>query len=263
MALKRALNLVTIRGAPLPRQLEVARAAGYDGVGLWVSEVDAVGGAEAVATMLREQRLVPAELCFVAGWMYAEEGQLARVRAQARHVFQAAQTLGCECVVACAATERGDITDATRDFADLCALAQPFGVSVALEFIGAAQQVKDLRTAWQIVDTAGAPNGGLLLDTFHFYKGGSELADLEQVPADRMLMVHISDCPEIPREDLEDRHRIFPGAGVIPLEAIVAALVDKGYRGCLSLELFNEQYWAAEPYLVANEGMRSLRHAGL
>ncbi len=267
MPVKRALNLVTIRQAPLPRKLQVAQAAGYDGVGLWVNELDAhvaAGGTlNEVARMLGEHQLAAAELCFVGGWMYPEGGLRARAREAARHAFEIAQALKCECVVACASGGSGDLADAASEFAELCAPARDFGLRVALEFLGGAEQVKDVRSAWEIVDAAGAPNGGLLIDTFHFYKGGSQLTDLEPLPAEQVFLVHINDCPDLPREELEDRHRLFPGAGIIPLEPIAAALVDKGYRGFFSLELFNEEYWAADPYLVAQEGMRSLRDVGV
>lgn len=267
MAFKYALNLITIRNATFVRKLEVARAAGYQGVGLWVGEVEdaarSADGLEGVSRLLREQRLAAAEMCFVGGWMYAEQGERAAALERAQRTFRLAQALGCPCVVACASGDSGDLADAARDFADLCELARPFAVKVALEFLGGAEQVKDVATAWQIVEMADAPNGGLLLDTFHFYKGGSQVEDLEPVTGDKVFLVHVNDCPELPRAELEDRHRIFPGEGVIPLEAIAAALADKGYRGFFSLELFNEEYWASDPYLVAREGMRSLQRAGI
>jgi sugar phosphate isomerase/epimerase len=267
MAARRALNLITIQRAPLRRQLEVARLAGYDGVGLWVEQTAQVargsGGLQGIRGLLDENGLVPAELCFVGGWMYPEPGQCEPAHDRARQAFQMAQGLGCECVVACASGGSGDLEDAASDLAGLCALAREFGVKVALEFLGGAQQVKDVATAWRIVDMAGARNGGLLIDTFHFYKGGSQVADLEPIPADCIYLLHVNDCPDMPREELEDRHRSFPGTGIIPLESIAAVVVDKGYRGFFSLELFNEEYWAADPYTVAQEGIRSLKRNGL
>ncbi|UCH34460.1 MAG: sugar phosphate isomerase/epimerase [Armatimonadota bacterium] len=267
MTFKHALNLITIRDAPFEKKLELAQAAGYDGVGLWLGEVEqAAGGAaglDGIARRLRERGLIPAEMCFVGGWMYPEEGTRAAAHESAQRAFRVAQAVGCQCVVACAAGGTGELTDAARDFAELCDLARPFGVSLALEFLGGAQQVKDVRTAWQIVDMADAPNGGLVIDTFHFYKGGSDLADLEPVTGDKVFLVHANDCPDLPLAELEDRHRVFPGAGIIPLEEIAAVLADKGYGGFFSLELFNEEYWATDPHLVAQEGLRSLRRVGI
>lgn len=265
--LKRALNLITIRPAPLEKQLEVARAAGFTGVGLWVNDVAAhvaAGGhLSDVVAMLRRHHLAVAELCLLGGWMYASPDEERRARVAARRAFQIAQAVGCDCVAACAAMHEGEIGDAAAGFARLCELAQPYGVKLALEFIGAAAQVKDLRTAWRVVEEAAAPNGGVLVDTFHLYRGESAVSDLAAVPADRIFLVHVSDCPDMPRAELEDRHRIFPGEGVIPLESISAALLDKDYRGYVSLELFNEEYRATDPALIAREGLRSLQRVGM
>lgn len=267
MAVKHALNLITIRNAPLVKKLEVAHAVGYQGVGLWMDETEEAGrnagGLQGVGRLLKEHNLVPAELCFVGGWMYPIGSERAHTREVAQRAFRVAEILGCECVVACASSAAGDLDDAASDFADLCSQASRFGVKVALEFLGGAQQIKDLRTAWQIVEEADAPNGGLVIDTFHFYKGGSDVADLEPVTGDKVYLLHISDCPDLPREELEDRHRVFPGAGVIPIEVIAAEVVNKGYRGYFSLELFNEDYWASDPFLVAQQGLQSLRRAGV
>ena len=267
MRVKRALNLVTIRNAPFAKKLEIARAAGYEGVGLWVDETEeagrAAGGLQAVGRLLKDHDLVPAELCFVGGWMYPSESERVRSRESAQRAFRIAEILGCECVAACASAGAGDLDDAASDFAELCTLAARFGVKVALEFLGGGQQVKDARTAWHIVEEADAPNGGLLIDTFHFYKGGSDVADLEPVTGDKIYLLHVNDSPDLPREELEDRNRVFPGTGVIPLEEIAAEVVNKGYRGYFSLELFNEDYWASDPFVVAEQGLQSLKRAGI
>jgi len=267
MAFRRALNLITVRSAPFAKKIEIAREAGYDGVGLWVDETEQAardaGGLEEIAARLKQGNLVAAELCFVGGWMYPEEGQRTRSYELAARAFGIAQALNCGCVIACASGGSGDLEDAASDFEELCRLAARFGVRVALEFLGGAQQVKDVRTAWQIVDAVDAPNGGLLIDTFHFFKGGSTVEDLEPVTGDKVFLVHVNDCPDLPREELEDRDRVFPGAGDIPLDVIAATLEEKGYRGFFSLELFNEEYWASDPYMIAREGIQSMKRVGL
>jgi 2-keto-myo-inositol isomerase len=267
MPFKRALNLMTIRGAPLNKKLEIARAAGYEGVGLWIDETDeaarAGDGLQGVSRALKDCGLAAAELCFVGGWMYPEEGARQRAYAQAEHAFRMAQALNCGCVAACASADSGELEEAASDFGELCDLARQFGVRVALEFIGDAQQVKDVSTAWQIVELAGRSNGGLLIDTFHFYRGGSALVDLEPVTGDKVFLVHINDAPDLPPAEVEDRDRVFPGDGALPLDVIAATLASKGYAGFYSLELFNEDYWAADPYMIAQEGMRSLQRVGI
>ncbi len=130
---------------------------------------------------------------------------------------------------------------------------------VGLEFLGHCESVSDLASAWEIVDLSEAPNGGLVIDTFHFHQGRSALEMIEPVAPDKILLVQVSDAADIPHHHLRDRHRVYPGSGAIPLESLLGAIRAKGYSGHYSLELPNERYWQEDPVLVAREGMRSLR----
>ena len=48
-------------------------------------------------------------------------------------------------------------------------------------------------------------------------------------------------------------------AGIAPWEQILGDLERIGYRGMLSLELFNPEYWKSGPEAVAREGLDKLR----
>jgi 4-hydroxyphenylpyruvate dioxygenase len=55
------------------------------------------------------------------------------------------------------------------------------------------------------------------------------------------------------------RHfRCFPGQGDFPLLDFMNAVLDTGYEGLLSLEIFNDQFRAFSPRAVALDGQRSL-----
>jgi 2-keto-myo-inositol isomerase len=144
-------------------------------------------------------------------------------------------------------------------FAELCRIAQPYRVRVGLEFVGSAEQVRDVASAWQVVENAGMPNGGIVIDTFHFYQGDSSVEMMEPIPGERVFLVQIADCLEMPRHDLRDEHRVYPGMGAIPFEPLLAALYDKRYDGYYSLELHNEGYWSEDPIVVAQDAMRAMR----
>jgi 2-keto-myo-inositol isomerase len=169
--------------------------------------------------------------------------------------------VGCDTIIACAAGEQGELADAVTDFRDLCHLARRYDVRVALEFLGFAAQIKDVAAAWDVVDGANQRNGGLLIDTFHFYRGRSSLEDLAAVPPEKIYLVHINDCMDLPIDELSDLNRVMPGLGVEPLPEIVELLVEKRYDGYYSLEIFNEEYWEADPRQVARDGLHALRTA--
>ena len=55
---------------------------------------------------------------------------------------------------------------------------------------------------------------------------------------------HINDYPELPpRSELRDSDRVFPGDGICPFNKVLPLLYDSGFRGGLSVELFNKGYW--------------------
>ena len=251
-----ALNLATLGPAPLESKLYAAAAAGFRAVGLVREEMQQAG--EDGQRELRLSQLAPAELMGVAGWMAQDRASRAVAMAQAEVAFELAATLGCSVAVAWPPMEAVDSVAAARAFADLCRLAEPFGVRVGLEFLGNSEGVGTLASAWEIVELAEAPNGGLVIDAFHFHRGGSSPEMLEPVTGDRILLVQLSDAVDLPARELHDRHRVYPGSGAIPLEPLLSAVQDKGYSGYYSLELHNEGYWQQDLLLVARECLRAV-----
>ena len=51
--------------------------------------------------------------------------------------------------------------------------------------------------------------------------------------------------------DLTDAHRLYPGEGPIPIEAILRALRTNGFDGTCSVEIFRPDYWEQDPHEVA------------
>jgi sugar phosphate isomerase/epimerase len=251
-----ALNLASLGPAPLESKLYAAAAAGFRAVGLVREEMQKAG--EDGERELRLSQLAPAELMGVAGWMAPDRASRAVAMAQAEIAFELAAALGCSVVVAWPPMEAVDSVAAARAFADLCRLAEALGVRVGLEFLGNSEGVNTLASAWEIVELAEAPNGGLVIDAFHFHRGGSSPAMLEPVTGDKIFLVQICDAVDLPARDLHDRHRVYPGSGAIPLEPLLSAVRDKGYSGYYSLELHNEGYWQQDPLLVAREGLRAV-----
>jgi sugar phosphate isomerase/epimerase len=138
-------------------------------------------------------------------------------------------------------------------FAAMCDRAAEIGAAVQLEFVP-APPVGDVGTAWQIVRTAGRPNGGILFDTWHFFKGNPDYDALAEVPGERILGVQINDglaeVVESPGKDAL-RHRRHPGDGVFDLERVVRALdAMDGLRG-VGPEIFQLELHALPPDEIA------------
>jgi 2-keto-myo-inositol isomerase len=126
-------------------------------------------------------------------------------------------------------------------------------VGLAFEFLGkpgCAVPVLDM--AIEIVARVDRQNVGMVIDTFHFHAGGSRLDDLADVPIDKLFVVHINGCDDVPRDQLTDAHRLYPGYGPIPIGAILTRLRALGFDGTASVEIFRPEYWEQDPRHVAS-----------
>jgi sugar phosphate isomerase/epimerase len=115
------------------------------------------------------------------------------------------------------------------NYAAFCDAAARFGLTGDLEFMPWTA-VPDLATALEVVQAAGQPNGGVLVDALHFDRSGSRIADIARVPRDRLHYWQLCDAPaERPLTTKEMLHtaraeRMFPGEGGIDLAALVRAM---------------------------------------
>ncbi|AMY70951.1 sugar phosphate isomerase/epimerase family protein [Frigidibacter mobilis] len=108
-------------------------------------------------------------------------------------------------------------------------LAHPHGLTCVLEFFPWTS-VPNLATARTVVERTGMAEIGILVDTLHFDRSASSLADLENLPASRLPFVHLCDAAVHPPYSTEEllhagrAERLPPGEGQIDLAAILARL---------------------------------------
>jgi sugar phosphate isomerase/epimerase len=141
-------------------------------------------------------------------------------------------------------------------------LGRAQGIVPQLEIWGSAQTLGTVSEAVFVTSAADHPDACLLLDVFHMYKGGSGFHCLKLLNGAAMHAFHINDYPaDPPREEANDSHRVYPGDGVAPMDQILRTLHMTGFRGMLSLELFNRDYWKQDPLTVAKTGLAKTRAA--
>jgi len=97
------------------------------------------------------------------------------------------------------------------------------------------------------------PNFGILFDCYHFWSGPSKMEDLEMIRPGEIIHAHLNDTQDLPRELLDLQTRVVPGDGVAPLAKILRKIVQKGYSGPISVELFLAKYQFADPFELAKE----------
>jgi sugar phosphate isomerase/epimerase len=136
-------------------------------------------------------------------------------------------------------------------FGRLCDRAAGFGARVHLEFIPFTI-VATLGIAWDLVRAAARPNGGLVFDTWHFFRGEPQFDLLETIPGDRIFCVQLDDAPAKPAGPLrqETSHRLLPGDGELDLVTAVRALHRIGALRWVGPEVISPVL-AALPVLAA------------
>jgi sugar phosphate isomerase/epimerase len=80
------------------------------------------------------------------------------------------------------------------------------------------------------------PNVGLTLDVWHWHHAGATTADILSAGTERIVHVHLSDCPKLPADQVRDNQRVLPGEGVIDLAGFFHALKTIGYHDGVSPE---------------------------
>jgi sugar phosphate isomerase/epimerase len=152
--------------------------------------------------------------------------------------------------------------DAAEAFGLLCDRAAAHGLRVALEFVPYTD-IPDVVTAGAIVAAAGRPNGGLCVDSWHFYRGQPDLEALRAVPADRIFMIQINDGPIRP-DDANRRHdtlhsRRVPGEGEFDLLAWLRAMNRPGLNAAVSVEVYSDALARLEPAEAASRAFAATR----
>ena len=78
-------------------------------------------------------------------------------------------------------------------------------------------------------------------------------------PDGRVVFVEYGIPGERVIAEITDAHRVYPGDGVAPLKQVFNTLRDIGFRGYLSLELFNRDYWQQDARQVVKTGLSKMR----
>ena len=214
-------------------RVEAAANAGFDGIGLraenyWDAEASGLDGA-AMAEIARAAGTPVLEVEYLTAWGTAADRDSAQQEKE-RTVFEMARTFGVGHLNA-GLLEKLPLSVMIEAFAALCDRAGE-GLIVALEFMPYSG-VPDLATAWQILDGAGRPNSGLIVDVWHWARAGMTADDLLGVPADRIVSVQLCDVLAEPMSPLRSEslgHRLPPGDGHGDAVGLVRALDRHGVR---------------------------------
>jgi 4-hydroxyphenylpyruvate dioxygenase len=258
-----SIATVSLSGT-LEEKLQAIARAGFDGVEIFENDlITSPNSPETIGRMVRDAGLA----CTVYQPFRDFEGMPDAVRQRtfdrAERKFDTMQELGTDLVLVCSSISpaaSGDRSRIVADFQELGERAARRGLRIGYEALAWGRHVNDHRDAWDIVRAVGHPSIGLILDSFHSLVRNVPTLSISGIDPDKIFLVQLADAPRLDMDLLQwSRHfRNFPGQGDLPIVDYHAALMDIGYKGPVSLEIFNDRFRTGSPSQIAVDGHRSL-----
>jgi sugar phosphate isomerase/epimerase len=225
---------------------EDARAygdAGFAAIGIWLHKLErpringfwipeATIPSSVVAAASEVVRVAGLEVSHVVLSGFYTEPELPDRIAHTLHAIDVAAALDAGCLVIAPGRRNGRSYEETRELAAR-ALSEVLertwspDVRLAVEPIISWQSdyLNTLGEALELVELVDHPNLGVYLDTFHLWRTGTLLDDIDRAGS-RILGVHLNDA--VFSDDHANR---LPGEGELPLAEIVRAIEATGYTG--------------------------------
>ncbi len=262
--MKLALNGATTMRADLATDLQAAKAAGFDYLEIWAAKLRAFlkqRSTSELKDLFTEAGLQPLSINSIEHITFRDAEAYELIKRECEELSSIAAAIGCPCIVVVpgplpkdGASRETVVAESLRVLHELCDISAARDVSIAFEFLGQRDcSVPTLDLAAEIVRKAGRKDLKLIIDSFHFYAGGSTVAMIEALDPSLIQIFHINDAEDLPREQLEDRHRLLPGQGILPLREMISAFRRIGYDKVASVEIFRPEYWERDPFQLARD----------
>jgi 2-keto-myo-inositol isomerase len=232
------LNMSTIMGQKpgLLHSIEIAAAAGYDGVELWIRDIQqwlSEGNTiEALAKFIFAKNIRVENAISFTEWMVDDNAKRAAALATLEKEMHMMSVLGCRRIAAPPAGVL-DFKKAGARYRETIALGRKYNVMPLLEFWGGSSTLYNFGQALAIAAAANDPDARILPDVYHLFRGGSGF-----------------DCLHLVNGKVID---------VIHMKQILSTLKAMGGTKTLSLELFNKTYWEQDAMLVAKTGLQKMK----
>ncbi|SDR62152.1 4-hydroxyphenylpyruvate dioxygenase [Rhizobiales bacterium GAS113] len=261
--MRRSIATVSLSGT-LPEKLEAAAAARFDAVEIFENDLLFFDGqAKAVRQFASDLGLEIALFQPFRDFEGVPDDLFARNLDRAERKFDLMQELGAPLLLVCSNVAQTTLDDDARATAQLRELAERAAkrrLRIGYEALAWGARVNSYAHAWRLVEKAAHPHLGLILDSFHTLAIKDDLGAIAAIPGERIFFVQLADAPRLSMDVLSwSRHfRCFPGQGDLDISGFLSAVLEAGYSGPLSLEIFNDDFRAAPTRQNAADGMRSL-----
>ena len=225
-------------------RVEAAARAGFRGMGIWHTDLEHIllhRTMQEVKTILDDNDIKHLELEFLTDW-FLTGARKAESDSRKKRLLEASQALEAKHI------KVGDFYNTAcpmprivEAFSALCQEAEDYGATIGFEFMASAM-IDNLDDALTMVKTAGAKNGGLVLDIVHVVTLGITHEEISRIPLQYLINVELNDgtLPGSPRHD-PSRARRFCGEGEFDTKGFIQCVRKMGYTGPWAVEVFSRE----------------------
>jgi len=269
------LDTATIRPASLKEKVKIAAKAGFDAIEPWdgeLEEFEARGGnLNDLGKEIRDLGLFVPSVIGLWNALPPTRELFDQSLKDTRNRMRMAAAIGAEHIQTIPNTA-GDnynqkwIAARYREIIEIG--LKEYNIQPALVFVK-YQPVKTMGQAMGIAMDANHPKAMIIPDTYHMYISEGGFEGLKMIRGNAIAIFQFSDVPSTPTAiaDLGDQHRVYPGDGILDLPQIFRDLKDTGFKGAISLEMYNPNYWKEDLQQVAATGLKKtlevLKKAGV
>lgn len=226
-------------------RVEAAARAGFKGFGIWHADLDHILEKRTLSEMkqiLDDNGIKYLELEFLTDWFLDGERKK-KSDMQKKKLLAAAEALQARHVkVGDFFQESCPMPRLIDAFAALCAEAAEHGTKVGFELMPFAM-IRTLKESLEMVEGAGAKNGGIAFDLWHMVKLKIPYEEVARVPLQYLLSVELNDGTfEAPWSLHEDtvNHRRLCGEGEFDIKSFIACVQKAGYTGPYGIEVLSQ-----------------------
>jgi sugar phosphate isomerase/epimerase len=224
-------------------RVQAAARAGFTGIGIWHTDLEHILQYRTLKEMkkiLDDNGIVHVELEFINDW-FLDGARKAESDSRKQRLFEASEMLHAKHV------KVGDFYNSTcpmpriiESFAALCTEAENYGATIGFEIMGCAM-IDNIKDALAMVETAGAKNGGLILDIYQVANLGMSYTEISRIPLKHLTNIELNDgtLPGSPKHDPSNRR--FCGEGEYDIKGFIQCIHTMGYTGPWGVEVISEK----------------------
>jgi len=224
-------------------RVQSAARAGFKGIGIWHTDLEHILQYRTLKEMkkiLDDNGIKHVELEFITDW-FLDGARKAESDSRKKRLFEASEALHAKHI------KVGDFYNVTcpmpriiEAFAALCKEAENYGATIGFEIMGCAM-IDNIKDALTMAKTAGAKNGGLILDIYQVANLGMTYEEISSIPLEYLTSIELNDgtLPGSPNHDPSNRR--FCGEGEYDIKGFINCVNNMGYIGPWGVEVISEK----------------------